>query len=135
MTSLEIAIIVAIVLVIAVAVGWYLYTTFVASTTAQGRLSISNAEFIISTSSGTSGTSGTLKLFVTNPGPQAVTIQSVMLNGVTCTDIQPTQLNIGDSKWVTATCGVSATPGSMLPGYVVTTAGTTFPFNAVVKAQ
>ena len=33
MTSLEIAIIVAIVLIIAVAVGWYLYTTFVASTT------------------------------------------------------------------------------------------------------
>jgi len=28
MTSLEVAIIVAIVLVIAIAVGWYLYTTF-----------------------------------------------------------------------------------------------------------
>jgi len=38
MTSLEIAIIVAIVLIIAVAVGWYLYTTFVASTTGQPRL-------------------------------------------------------------------------------------------------
>ncbi|MEM0370382.1 MAG: class III signal peptide, partial [Pyrobaculum sp.] len=31
MTSLEIAVIVAIVLIIAVAVGWYIYTTFVAS--------------------------------------------------------------------------------------------------------
>jgi len=125
MTSLEIAIIVAIVLVIAVAVGWYLYTTFVASTTAQGRLSISNAEFITS--------DRTLKLFVTNPGPQVVTIQSVVLNGVSCSSIQPTQLPIGNSTWVTATCSVSATPGTMLPGYVVTTAGTTFPFNAIAR--
>jgi len=124
MTSLEIAIIVAIVLVIAVAVGWYLYTTFVASTTAQGRLSISNAEFITS--------SGTLRLFITNPGPQEVTIQSVVLNGADCS-LQQTKLNVGNSTWVTASCGVSATPGSMLPGYVVTTAGTTFPFNAVVR--
>jgi len=124
MTSLEIAIIVAIVLVIAVAVGWYLYTTFVASTTAQGRLSISNAEFITS--------DGTLRLFVTNPGPQVVTIKTVVLSGVECS-LQQIQLNVGDSQWVTATCGVSATPGSMLPGYVVTTAGTTFPFNAVVR--
>ncbi|MEM4651716.1 MAG: class III signal peptide [Pyrobaculum sp.] len=125
MISLEIAIIVAIVLVIAVAVGWYLYTTFIASTTAQGRLSISNAEFITS--------SGTLRLFVTNPGPQAVTIQSVVLNGVSCSSIHPNQLLVGNSTWVTATCGVSATPGSMLPGYVVTTAGSTFPFNAVAR--
>jgi hypothetical protein len=129
MTSLEIAIIVAIVLVIAVAVGWYLYTTFVASTTAQGRLAISNAEFITSSSG-----PGTLRLFVTNPGPQEVTIQSVVLNGVSCS-LQPKPLPVGNSTWVTATCSVSATPGTMLPGYVVTTAGTTFPFNAVVKAS
>jgi type IV pilus assembly protein PilA len=44
MTSLEIAIIVAIVLVIAVAVGWYLYTTFVASATGQPRLNVVSAE-------------------------------------------------------------------------------------------
>ena len=126
MTSLEIAIIVAIVLVIAVAVGWYLYTTFVASTTAQGRLTISNAEF--------NTTAKTLRLFVTNPGPQTVTIQSVVLNGVSCSfPQQQPKLPIGNSTWVTATCEVSATPGTMLPGYVVTTAGSTFPFNAIAR--
>jgi type IV pilus assembly protein PilA len=35
MTSIEIAILVAIVLAIAVAVGWYLYTTFAASVGSQ----------------------------------------------------------------------------------------------------
>jgi flagellar basal body-associated protein FliL len=44
MTSLEIAIIVAIVLIIAVAVGWYLYTTFVSSVGGQPRLNVVSAE-------------------------------------------------------------------------------------------
>ena len=44
MASLEIAIIVAIVLVIAVAVGWWLYTTFIAAGTGQPRLNTVSAE-------------------------------------------------------------------------------------------
>jgi len=126
MTSLEIAIIVAIILIIAIAVGWYLYTTFVASTSAQGRLAVSSAEFSNSTQK--------LTLFVSNPGPQPVTIQSVVLSGTTCTDIDPTTLKIGNQTSVTATCSIgTVTPGTMLPGYVVTTAGSTFPFNAIVR--
>jgi len=38
MVSLETAALVSVVLVIATAVGWYLYTTFVASTVGQPRL-------------------------------------------------------------------------------------------------
>jgi type IV pilus assembly protein PilA len=38
MVSLEIAVLMSVVLVIATAVGWYLYTTFVASTVGQPRL-------------------------------------------------------------------------------------------------
>jgi len=125
MTSLEIAIIVAIVLVIAVAVGWYLYTTFVASTAAHGRLSISSAEFFNGTKQ--------LRLYVTNPGPQNATIQSIVLQGTTCTSSSVT-ISVGQSRVVNATCSnVKATPGIMLSGYIVTTAGTSFPFSAVVR--
>jgi hypothetical protein len=107
-----------------VAVGWYLYTTFVASTATQGRLSISNAEF----------SNGQLRLFITNPGPQAVTVKTVVLNGQTCASEERT-FDVGDSYWYEASCsGVSDVPrGTMLPGYVTTTAGTTFPFNAIVR--
>ncbi len=38
MVSLEIAVLLSVVLVIATAVGWYLYTTFMASTVGQLRL-------------------------------------------------------------------------------------------------
>jgi uncharacterized protein (UPF0333 family) len=124
MTSLEIAIIVAIVLVIAVAVGWYLYTTFVASTTTQGRLAISSAEYHLP---------NTLKLSVTNPGPQEVTITTVVLQGTKCGDSHSIKVRVGETKEFTANCSVSATPGTMLPGYIVTSVGTTFPFNAIVR--
>gem|GEM_PF-6329928 len=61
MTSLEIAIIVAIVLIIAVAVGWYLYTTFVASTTGQPRLNVVSAEL---------STNGTANTCISQPRPR-----------------------------------------------------------------
>jgi type IV pilus assembly protein PilA len=121
-------IIVAIVLVIAVAVGWYLYTTFVASTTAQGRLAISNAEFYTGDKK--------LRLFVMNPGPQEVTIQSVVLQGTTCNVDSPIPVSVGSSMPITVECNdaPNATPGTMLPGYVTTTVGATFPFNAIAKS-
>jgi uncharacterized protein (UPF0333 family) len=125
MTSLEVAIIIAIVLVIAVAVGWYLYTTFVATTTTQGRLAVSSAEY--------DSVSKVLTLHVTNPGPQEVTITTVVLHGIKCGDVS-IKLQVGESKRFTASgCSVSATPGTMIPGYIVTTVGTTFPFTAVVR--
>jgi hypothetical protein len=124
MTSLEIAIIVAIVLVIAVAVGWYLYTTFVASTATQGRLSISNAEY----------SNGQLRLYITNPGPQPVTVKVAVLNGEQCTELEK-RYEIGKSDWYIVSCSLRGPtpPGTMVPGYIVTTAGTTFPFNAIVR--
>ena len=126
MTSLEIAIIVAIVLVIAVAVGWYLYTTFVASTATQGRLSVSNAEYVHLT--------GQLRLYITNPGPQPVTVKVAVLNGMQCTELVK-RYGVGESDWYIVSCSLSGPlpPGTMVPGYIVTTAGTTFPFNAIVR--
>jgi len=129
MTSIEIAIIVAIVLVIAVAVGWYLYTTFVASAATHGRLSISSAEFF-------SGDKR-LRLYITNPGPQTVEIKYAVLNGTTCTlDANTqTQIGVGATVEVKATCNNigTARSGIMLSGYIVTTDGSSFPFTAVVR--
>jgi uncharacterized protein (UPF0333 family) len=125
MTSLEIAIIIAIVLVIAVAVGWYLYTTFVASTTTQGRIAVSSAEY--------DSVNKVLTLHVTNPGPQEVTITTVVLHGIKCGDVN-TKLQVGESKrFPVSGCSIAATPGTMIPGYIVTSVGTTFPFTAVVR--
>jgi len=125
MTSLEVAIIIAIVLVIAVAVGWYLYTTFVATTTTQGRLAVSSAEY--------DSVSNVLTLHVTNPGPQEVTITTVVLQGIRCNPVT-IRLQVGQSERFTVSgCSIPATPGTMIPGYIVTSVGTTFPFNAVVR--
>jgi len=132
MTSLEIAIIVAIVLIIAVAVGWYLYTTFVASTTGQPRLNVVSAELY---------TNGTLKLVLVNPGPVDVQILNAEVAGqsvtLTCTIISGSGsgdvIGVGAQARCTGTVGVSATPGTMLPGRVILSGGQSFPFNALVK--
>ena len=123
MTSLEIAIIVAIVLIIAVAVGWYLYTTFVASTTGQPRLNVVSAEL----SSGT----GQLKLVLVNPGPVDVQIGSVEIAGQVIPVTQT--IAVGQQATVTVTVSVTATPGTMLPGRVILSGGQSFPFSALVK--
>ncbi len=124
MTSLEIAIIVAIVLIIAVAVGWYLYTTFVASATGQPRLNVVSAELSSSTRE--------LKLVLVNPGPVEVQISSVEIAGqvIPATRTIP----VGNQTTVTVTAsGVTATPGTMLSGRVILSGGQSFPFNALVK--
>lgn len=122
MTSLEIAIIVAIVLIIAVAVGWYLYTTFVATATGQPRLNIVSAEI----------TGSTLKLLVVNPGPVDVQISQVEIAGQLFPKVET--IPVGSNKTVTVTVtGVTAVPGTMLSGRVILSGGQSFPFNAVVK--
>ncbi|ACB39068.1 hypothetical protein [Pyrobaculum neutrophilum] len=135
MTSLEIAIIVAIVLIIAVAVGWYLYTTFVASTTGQPRLNVVSAEIYAS--------KGTLNLTLVNPGPIDVQISAVEVGGTTgsspqCTGTTPDSSgNIVIKVGQQVKCGfkitITATPGTMLPGRVILSGGQSFPFNAIVK--
>jgi len=132
MTSLEIAIIVAIVLVIAVAVGWYLYTTFIASATGQPRLNIVSAEI----------TGTTLTLVVVNPGPVEVQIEYAEVAGKITDTFSCTIAGggsgsvIGVGKQATCTGTVtdlSAVPGTMLSGRVILSSGHSFIFNAVVK--
>ena len=122
MTSLEIAIIVAIVLVIAVAVGWYLYTTFIAAGTGQPRLNIVSAEI----------TGNKLKLVVVNPGPVDVEISHIEIAGQVFKKEQT--IAVGERADVEVTVsGVNAVPGTMLPGRVILKGGQSFMFNAAVK--
>ena len=129
MTSLEIAIVVAIVLVIAVAVGWYLYTTFVASTTGQPRLNVVSAELTAS--------NNTLKLYVVNPGPVDVKISRIEIAGQVIdvsSDDESSVVKVGQPGEIAVTVeGLTATPGTMLPGRVILSGGQSFPFNALVK--
>ncbi len=132
MTSLEIAIIVAIVLIIAVAVGWYLYTTFIAAAGGQPRLNIVSAEI----------SGNELKLRMVNPGPVNVKVENAEVAGqivrLTCRSIsgnvQDNVIEVGAQAECTGTVqGVTAVPGTMLPGRVILSGGQSFPFNAVVK--
>jgi uncharacterized protein (UPF0333 family) len=139
MTSLEIAILVAIVLIIAVAVGWYLYTTFIASATAEPRLNIISAEI-------TAGAATTLTIVVFNPGPVNVRINSIEVAGypissMACTVIEGpgsgTDLGVGGKARCTGyvSSSITAVPGTMLPGRVILSGGQSFPFNAPVKGS
>jgi uncharacterized protein (UPF0333 family) len=123
MTSLEIAIIVAIILIIAVAVGWYLYTTFIASTSGQPRLSVISAEL--------NATDKKLKLLVFNPGPVEVQINSIEIAGAVISYTKT--IPVGNQTTVTVDVSFSPTPGTMLPGRVILSGGQSFPFNALVK--
>jgi len=125
MTSLEIAIIVAIILVIAIAVGWYLYTTFTSATGGQARLQIVTADL--------SAGNNNLTLHVVNPGPVSVSIVEVRVAGQSCSLQQsPITLAVGNATDISATCSGTYTPGTMVSGEIVTSAGTVFPFNARV---
>jgi type IV pilus assembly protein PilA len=140
MTSLEIAIIVAIVLIIAVAVGWYLYTTFIASATAEPRLSVISAEITVY------GGTATLTIIVFNPGPVNVRIDSIEvagypINTMDCAIIDGPgiagNIGVGGKARCTGYLSSSITPrpGTMLPGRVILSGGQSFPFNAPVKGS
>jgi uncharacterized protein (UPF0333 family) len=135
LTSIELAILLAIIIVIAVAVGWYMYTTFLASTSSSPKLQIVSATFNV--------TKGALNITVINPGPvNNVGIAAVYLNGISCTvqtvngtqpsgtptvPISKRPIPIG-----TSCSGINAAAGTQLSGQLVTTAGTAFPFVATV---
>ena len=132
LTSIELAILLAIIIVIAVAVGWYMYTTFLASTSSSPKLQIVSATYY------TNGTSGTLKITVINPGPvNNVGISAIYLNGVQCGTPSTATVPISSTpQSITASCGnITAAVGTQLSGQLVTTAGTTFPFTAVVASS
>jgi len=126
LTSIELAILLSIIIVIAVAVGWYMYTTFVASTAAQGSLAVSSAQI---------ASNGSLTLTVYNPGPVDVTIQAVYVNGKSCGDNLNKKVSVGKTETVSASCtGLSLTAGTTVSGYVVLSSGATLPFKAIVTS-
>jgi len=142
LTSIELAILLAIIIVIAVAVGWWIYTTLLASTSNSPTLQIVSAVY--------NSTKHTLNITVVNPGPvNNVGIAAIYLNGKQCgappyTVIVP----VSKGKPITTTAvpisnqtitiyvescnGISATVGMRLSGQLVTTAGATFLFTATV---
>ena len=140
MTSLEIAILIAIVLIIAVAVGWYVYTTFIASATGQPRITIHSAEMLVFSSG-----APRLKVRIANPGPVPVRIERIEIEGATidlspptCDAITPpvSGLNVGVGGQVECYGdfpGFPAVPGTVVSGRVILSGGHSFPFNAAVK--
>jgi uncharacterized protein (UPF0333 family) len=126
MTSLEIAIIVAIVLVIAIAVGWYLYTTFAAAGQQSG-LVVTSA-VINKPSSG----DACLLLKVTPQGAASVEITSVEVAGSTFkSGINVTQVTGPVTVKVTL-ANLNVAVGQVLTGRVVLSSGAMAPFTATV---
>jgi uncharacterized protein (TIGR02588 family) len=128
MTSLEIAIIVAIVLVIAIAVGWYLYTTFAAAGQQSG-LVVTSA-VINKTTSG----QACLALKVVPQGAASVQIIQVDVAGNSfTTSINPTQVTEPTTVKVNLQ-GLNVAVGQVVTGRVVLSSGAIAPFTATVVA-
>jgi type IV pilus assembly protein PilA len=133
MTSLEIAILVAIVLIIAVAVGWYVYTTFIASATGQPRITILSAEITVGSGP------PQLKVRISNPGPVPVRIERIEIEGSSTPLLASPHCgggNLGVGGQVECSgplSGFSVPPGTVVSGRVILSGGHSFPFNAAVK--
>lgn len=132
--SIEQAILVGIVVVIAVAVGWYMYTLFLASIQSGSKISVTQAAV---------NSTGYLQLIVANIGPSAATIVGAYIGEVPClpesasgsATISGTKitLNVGGSATLVFYCnGFSGTAGTAVQGYVVLSTGAVFPFTASV---
>jgi hypothetical protein len=120
MTSLEIAIIVAIVLVIAIAVGWYLYTTFAAAGQQSG-LVVTSAKAC---------TDGRLQLDVVPQGASQVVIVKVEFAGTETTSITPS--TVSSPTTVTVNTNLQLQAGQVLTGRVILSSGAMAPFTATV---
>jgi len=124
MTSLEVAIIVAIVLVIAIAVGWYLYTTF-ASAGQQSGLVVQEAQVF---------SNGTVKLKVIPQGAGQVAIARIELAGVIIKDYGSNPKVVsGPTKISETASGVTLAVGQTVSGRVVLTNGAVALFTATVQ--
>jgi hypothetical protein len=128
LTSIELAILLSIIIVIAVAVGWWVYTTYLATASGSPTLQIVSAQY--------NSTGNALTLYVINPGPvNNVGISAVYLSGQQCkTDNSTVPLSSKPLKIIAECKGISAAAGTRLSGQLVTTAGTAFLFNAVVTS-
>lgn len=122
MTGQEIAIMVAVALIVAAAIGWNLNTTFVASYTEYPRLDVVSAELSVGTRQ--------LTVKVVNSGPVNVQISKIELNG-TVYSVQKL-LEVGRNATITVTVNGTYTPGTMLQGKVILSSGESFPFMAAV---
>ena len=129
MTSVEIAIIAAVLLVIAVAVGWYLYTTFVANVGANPRIQIISALGYESDNS--------IRLEVFNPGPLAARITQVEVAGTLLSIASgPVDLSVGARSTVVVNVPTSVArlvAGTTITGRVILSGGQSFPFTAAVR--
>jgi type IV pilus assembly protein PilA len=123
-----------VVLVIATAVGWYLYNTFAASTIGQPRLGVVSAE--LSTSS------GELRLVLINPGPVDVKLSMVEVAGGAATPSCATQSGPAAAQGIipvdaqavcTATVGAAGVAGTMVTGKAILSGGQSLPFTTSVK--
>jgi type IV pilus assembly protein PilA len=135
MASLEMAIIVAIVLVIAIAVGWYLYTTFAAAGQQSG-LVVTSATIYNPGGDATA----CLVLRVTPQGAASVEIVSIEVAGNTF-DASKVTVNEEQKARVTGPAtvkvqleNVKVAVGQVVTGRVVLSSGAMSPFTAIVVA-
>jgi len=123
MTSLEVAIIVAIVLVIAIAVGWYLYTTF-ASASQQSGITVTEATIY--------SQGPTLVLRLVPQGAAQVAIARIEVAGKTLSCGGATISSPGEYQ--VSLQGLTLAVGQVVSGRVVLSSGAVAPFTATVVA-
>jgi len=123
MTSLEIAIIVSIVLVIAIAVGWYLYTTF-SSASQQSGITVTEATIY--------SDGPTLVLRLVPQGAAQVAIARVEVAGKTLSCSGATVSSPGEYQ--VSLSGLTLAVGQVVSGRVVLSSGAVAPFTATVVA-
>lgn len=126
MTSLEIAIIVAIVLIIAIAVAWYIYTTFAAATQQAG-LTVIEATVYLPQGGGTP----TLVLNLVPQGGAPAYIGRIEIGGKVFTCQQG--FHVGKPGLYTFSLSdMTLRAGQTLTGRIVLTGGSIAPFTATV---
>jgi type IV pilus assembly protein PilA len=128
MSSVEIAIIAGIILVIAVAVGWYLYTTYVASIAARPQVNIISAIGY--------QTNNSLRIVVFNPGPIPVRITHVEVATAQIPLSTPVDVPVGQQRVVPVqvpTSVATLAAGTTITGRVILAGGYSFPFTAAIR--
>lgn len=131
--SLEPVVLLAATAAIAVAVGWYIYTTWASLVRPVPNLAILSATYY---------QNGTLVLTALNPGTAPVVqISSIALEGERCSHVDVNGTGGGalpmakGAVVVRAQCPVRAPPGTTLRGQVELSVGTTYPFTAEVASS
>jgi len=123
MTSIEVAIIVAIILIIAIAVGWFLYTTF-ATAAQQSGITVTEATIYAD--------GPTLVLRLVPQGAAQVAVNRIEVAGTSFTCSNGTVSSPG--VYYTTLSDLSVNVGQVLSGRVVLQSGAAAPFTATVVA-